>query len=270
MRPCAARAEARNPTADSEIPPSPTHLFRPSTAGRGLDKDWLVRALVVIPAYNEAANIAAVVAGIRAVFSGDVLVIDDGSEDTTAAEAVRAGATILQHSCNLGIGATVQTGFLYALEHGYDLVVRLDGDGQHDPAYIPQFIEILAAGAADIVVGSRFLGRQGYQSTVIRRVGIVILGVISALVGTRVTDPTSGYWGLNRRAVQLLARQQPDDYPETQALVLARRAGCRIQEIPVVMQARSAGQSSIAGVLHGGFYMLKVIFAVLIERLRSR
>jgi glycosyltransferase involved in cell wall biosynthesis len=250
--------------------PAPRLPLCLSTAGHGLDKDWPVRALIVIPAYNEAANIAAVVGGIRSVVSGDVLVIDDGSEDTTAAEAARAGATVLQHSCNLGIGATVQTGFLYALEHGYDLVLRLDGDGQHDPAYIPQFLEILAGGAADIVVGSRFLGRQGYQSTVIRRVGIVILGLISALVGTRLTDPTSGYWGLNRRALLLLAHQQPDDYPETQGLVLATRAGCRIQEIPVVMQARIAGQSSIAGVLHGGFYMLKVIFAVLIERLRSR
>jgi glycosyltransferase involved in cell wall biosynthesis len=229
-----------------------------------------VRTLIVIPAYNEASNVMTVVAGIRAVFSGDVLVIDDGSEDTTASEAARAGATVLQHSCNLGIGATVQTGFLYALAHGYDSVVRLDGDGQHDPSYIPRFLEILAAGAADIVVGSRFLGREGYQSTVMRRVGIIILGVISALAGTRVTDPTSGYWGLNHRAVQLLAHQQPDDYPETQGLVLARRAGCRIQEIPVVMQARSAGESSIAGILHAGFYMLKVIFAVLIERLRSR
>jgi glycosyltransferase involved in cell wall biosynthesis len=229
-----------------------------------------VRTLIVIPAYNEAANITAVVAGIRAVFSGDVLVIDDASEDATAAEAARAGATILRHSCNLGIGATVQTGFLYALDHGYDLVLRLDGDGQHDSAYIPQFLDILSAGTADIVIGSRFLGREGYQSTVTRRVGIVILAVISALVGSRVTDPTSGYWGLNRRALDLLARHQPDDYPETQGLVLASRAGCRIQEIPVIMQARSAGQSSITGALHAGFYMLKVILAVLIERLRPR
>jgi glycosyltransferase involved in cell wall biosynthesis len=229
-----------------------------------------VRTLVIIPAYNEASNITAVVAGIRATFGGDVLVIDDGSEDATAVEARRTGAHVLQHSCNLGIGATVQTGFLYALAHGYDLVLRLDGDGQHDPSYIPRFLEILSAGAADIVVGSRFLGRKGYQSTLVRRIGIVILGLISALVGTRVTDPTSGYWGLNRRALELLARHQPDDYPETQALVLATRAGCHIQEIPVIMQARGAGRSSIAGVVQSGFYMVKVILAVLIERLRRR
>jgi glycosyltransferase involved in cell wall biosynthesis len=229
-----------------------------------------VRTLIVIPAYNEAPSIAAVVADIRTAFTGDVLVIDDGSDDDTAAEALRTGAQVLRHSCNLGIGATVQTGFLYAVAHDYDVVIRLDGDGQHDPSYIPKFLEILSAGAADIVVGSRFLGRKGYQSTWVRRIGILILGVLSALVGTRVTDPTSGYWALTRRAVELLARFQPDDYPETQALVLASRAGLRITEIPVQMYARTAGRSSISGVLHAGFYMVKVILAVLIERIRSR
>jgi hypothetical protein len=130
---------------------------------------------------------------------------------------------------------------------------------------------MLSAGAGDIIVGSRFLGRKGYQSTWVRRIGILILTMVSALVGTRVSDPTSGYWGINRRALELLAREQPDDYPETQALVLATRAGLRVKEIPVIMQARGAGQSSsIAGTVQSGFYMLKVILAVLIERLRQR
>jgi glycosyltransferase involved in cell wall biosynthesis len=230
-----------------------------------------VHTLIIIPAYNEASMIAAVVGDVRAMFTGDVLVIDDGSEDATAAEAGRAGAQVLRHACNLGIGAAVQTGFLYALTSGYDSVVRLDGDGQHDPAYIPEFLEMLSAGAGDIIVGSRFLGRKGYQSTWVRRIGILILTMVSALVGTRVSDPTSGYWGINRRALELLAREQPDDYPETQALVLATRAGLRVKEIPVIMQARGAGQSSsIAGTVQSGFYMLKVILAVLIERLRKR
>ncbi|MBI4518063.1 MAG: glycosyltransferase family 2 protein [Deltaproteobacteria bacterium] len=225
--------------------------------------------LVVIPAYNEAASIAAVVAAVRA--NGvDVAVIDDGSSDATAASAGTAGAHVLRHPCNLGIGATVQTGFLYALAHGYDAVVRLDADGQHDPAYIPEFTALLDAGVADIVVGSRFLARQGFQSTVARRLGIAVLGVLSAMVGTRVTDPTSGYWGLNRRALELLARFQPDDYPETQALVLATRAGCRIRELPVVMRARTTGRSSLAGVTRSAFYMLNVMLAVLMERLRRR
>lgn len=226
--------------------------------------------LIIIPAYNEAPSIARVVDGIRAVHPGDVVVIDDGSVDATAHEARRAGAAVLTHPCNLGIGAAVQTGFLYAGAGGYEYVVRLDGDGQHDPAFIPKFLALLANGDADIVVGSRFLGRESYQSTLVRRAGIIILGVLSALVGARVTDPTSGYWGVNRRAVELLARYQPDDYPETQALVLATRAGFRVREIPVLMQARAAGRSSLAGALPAGFYMFKVVLAVLIERLRRR
>ena len=229
-----------------------------------------MRTLVIIPAFNEAANLAGVIAAIRSQFDGEVLVIDDGSEDDSAGEAARAGAVVLRHACNLGIGAAVQTAFLYALGHGYEQVVRVDGDGQHDPAYIPQFLEALAGGDADIVVGSRFLGRKGYQSTASRRIGIVILTVVSALMGTRVTDPTSGYWALNRRALALLAQDQADDYPETQSLVLATRAGCRVAEIPVVMQVRGNGRSSIAGALQSGFYMLKVILAVLVERMRQR
>jgi len=228
-----------------------------------------VRPLVVIPTLNEAANIAAVVDGVRGTCGADVLVVDDGSDDGTAGLARAAGATVLRHACNLGIGAAVQSGFLYAIAHGYDAVVRVDGDGQHDPGFIPVLLDELARDRADIVVGSRFLAREGYQSTVVRRVGIVILGVLSALVGARVTDPTSGYWALNRRALDVLGRWHPDDYPETQSLLLATRAGCRVREVPVVMRPRHAGNSSISTV-HAGFSMLKVILAVLIERLRSR
>ena len=228
-----------------------------------------MRVLVVIPTYNEAPNIAAVLAAVRAVVVGDIAVVDDGSDDDTAALARRAGVIVLRHPCNLGIGAAVQTGFLYALQQGYDAVVRVDGDLQHDPAHIPALLEQLESDGADVVVGSRFLARQGYQSTFVRRVGILILGVLGALVGTRVTDPTSGYWALNRRALEVLAKFQPDDYPETQSLLVATRAGCRVRELPVVMQARGAGRSSI-GALQSGFYMVKVILAVLIERLRPR
>jgi hypothetical protein len=229
-----------------------------------------VRVLVVIPTFNEAANIAGVVSGVRHVFPGDVVVVDDGSSDDTASIARRSGAIVLRHPCNLGIGAAVQTGFLYARQHAYDAVVRVDGDGQHDPAYIPGLLDALTNAAADIVIGSRFLAGAGYRSTVVRRVGILILGVLGALVGARVTDPTSGYWALNRRAFEVLAKFQPDDYPETQSLLVATRAGCRVRELPVIMQARGAGRSSIRGAVHSGFYMAKVILAVLIERLRRR
>jgi len=228
-----------------------------------------MRTLLIIPAFNEAGAIANVISSVRAFFAGDVLVIDDGSEDDTGSLARSAGAMVVRHACNLGIGAAVQTGFIYGLTRGYDFVVRQDGDGQHDPAQIPRLLAVLEAGDADIVVGSRFLAREGYQSTLVRRIGIFILGIVSSLVGTRVTDPTSGNWAVNRRALTVLAKQHPDDYPETEALVMASRAGCRVTEVPVVMYARIAGQSSIS-TLYSGFYMIKVVVALLVGRLRPR
>lgn len=228
-----------------------------------------MRTLLIIPAFNEGASIRGVINAVRPYIEGDIVVIDDGSEDDTAALARQAGAAVIRHPCNLGIGAAVQTGFLYGLTRGYDYVVRQDGDGQHDPAQIPRLLAVLREGDADIVVGSRFLAREGYQSTLVRRAGIFILGLVSRLVGTRITDPTSGYWAVNRRALVVLARSHPDDYPETEALVLASRAGCRVREVPVVMYARIAGQSSI-GAIYSGFYMLKVMLALLVGRLRPR
>lgn len=228
-----------------------------------------MRTLLIIPALNEAGSITGVIFAARQHFSGDIAVIDDGSEDDTGALARAAGAAVLRHPCNLGIGAAVQTGFLYALRQGYDFVVRQDGDGQHDPSQIPLLLGALERDEADIVVGSRFLAREGYQSTVVRRVGIFILGIVSALVGARITDPTSGYWAVNRRALAVLARSQPDDFPETEALVLASRAGFRVREQPVIMYARIAGRSSI-GAIVSGFYMMKVVLALLIGRLRPR
>lgn len=228
-----------------------------------------MRTLLIIPAFNEAGSITGVIFAVRQHFSGDIVVIDDGSVDDTGELASAAGAVVLRHVCNLGIGAAVQTGFLYALERGYDFVVRQDGDGQHDPAQIPRLLDWLEKDEADIVVGSRFLAREGYQSTVVRRVGILILAVVSKLVGTPITDPTSGYWAVNRRALKVLAHSQPDDYPETEALMLASRAGCRVREQPVIMYARIAGRSSISA-MYSGFYMLKVVLALLVGRLRPR
>ena len=228
-----------------------------------------MRTLLIIPAFNEAGSIQNVITSVRPYIDGDIVVIDDGSEDDTSALAKAAGAAVLRHPCNLGIGAAVQTGFLYGLSRGYDYVVRQDGDGQHDPAQIPRLLAVLQEGEADIVVGSRFLAREGYQSTWVRRAGIFVLGIVSRLVGTRVTDPTSGYWAVNRNALRVLARSHPDDYPETEALVLAARAGCRVREVPVIMYARIAGQSSI-GAIYSGFYMFKVVLALLVGRLRPR
>ncbi len=228
-----------------------------------------MRTLVIIPAFNEAAAIGLVIDAVRAVVDADIVVIDDGSHDETAERVRETGAGLLRHPCNLGIGAAVQSGYLYALQHGYDFVVRQDGDGQHDPAYIPAMLEKLRGGECDIIVGSRFLAREGFQSTWVRRLGILILSVVSTLIGTRTTDPTSGYWALNRRAFKVLAPSHPDDYPETEALVMAAAGGCRIEEIPVIMRARQTGRSSISA-LYSGFYMIKVILALIIVHTRPR
>jgi len=195
---------------------------------------------------------------------GDVIVDGGNSHFKESARRARALAEtgILMVDCGT-------SGGVFGLTRGYDFVVRQDGDGQHDPAQIPRLLEVLTRGDADIVVGSRFLAREGYQSTLVRRVGIFVLGIVSRLVGTRVTDPTSGYWAVNRRALAVLSHQHPDDYPETEALVMASRAGCRVAEVPVVMYARIAGQSSI-GAIYSGFYMLKVVLALLVGRLRPR
>jgi glycosyltransferase involved in cell wall biosynthesis len=228
-----------------------------------------MRTLALIPAYNEASRIAPVIEALRTLRM-DVVVVDDGSSDDTAGVARTHGAKVLVHAANAGTGAAEQTGFLFALEHGYDAVVRLDGDGQHDPSAVASLLGELAAGRADLVVGSRFLIGTTYRSTWPRRIGIRVLGiVITLLIGSLITDPTSGFRALNRRAMQVLARRQPEDYPEPESLIAAYRAGCRVLEVPVRMYPRETGRSSI-GLLGSIYYMLKVTLAIGIDLLRPR
>ncbi|MBN1967352.1 MAG: glycosyltransferase family 2 protein, partial [Anaerolineae bacterium] len=223
--------------------------------------------LVIIPAYNEAANIAGVVAQVRASVPGaDVCVVNDGSGDNTSQIAAAAGAIVLNLPYNLGIGAAVQTGFRYAFRQGYAVAVRIDGDDQHPPTSIPPLLAALAEDGADMVIGSRFLaaGDAGYKGSLPRRVGIrVLASVIGLITGQTVTDPTSGFLVANRRAISFCAHAYPHDYPEPEARVLMHRAGLRVREVPVVMRARAGGVSSITV---GGsvYYMSKVLLALLI------
>jgi glycosyltransferase involved in cell wall biosynthesis len=169
---------------------------------------------------------------------------------------------------NLGIGAAVQTGFRFAHERGYELAVRLDGDGQHDPAQLRSVVTPVAAGEADIAIGSRFLGEGGYRSSAARRVGIrVLAGVVSAIAGRRLTDTTSGFQALNARAAALYAAELPHDYPEVEGLVMAVRHGLIVTEVPVTMRERAHGSSSI-GALASVYYMLKVLLAIFIDLFR--
>jgi glycosyltransferase involved in cell wall biosynthesis len=229
------------------------------------------RIVAVVPAYDEEAAIGAVVAGTRAVDGRiDVVVVDDGSEDGTAAAAAAAGATVVRLPYNLGIGAAVQTGFRFALERGYELAVRVDGDGQHDPSELPKLLAPLEAGEADIVTGSRFAGGDPvYRPPLGRRIGIVFFArLVSLLTRQRVTDTTSGFQALNRRGIALFAEDYPSDYPEVEATLLVVKHRLRLREVPVQMREREHGTSSITFV-RSVYYMLKVTLALLVAMFRK-
>jgi len=229
-----------------------------------------LRRIAIVPAYNEEACIAKVVDEIRAFDPGlDVVVVDDGSQDRTAEVARGRGVHVVRLPFNLGIGGAVQTGFRYAWENGYELAVRLDGDGQHDPSQLDAVLAPVLAGEADIAVGSRFAGaREGYRSSRSRRVGIRLLAwVVSRIVGRRVTDTTSGFQALNRKGIALFARDYPHDYPEVEATVMVSRHRLRAVEVPVAMRERSAGRSSITA-LRSIYYMVKVLLAIFVGLFR--
>jgi glycosyltransferase involved in cell wall biosynthesis len=230
------------------------------------------RRIAIVPAFCEERAIAGVVAEIGAFDPGlDVVVIDDGSRDGTAAAARAAGAAVVCLPFNLGIGGAVQTGFKYALAHGYDLAVRLDGDGQHDPTELPKLIEPVLAGDADIVVGSRFAEEDpAYRAPLARRLGIGFFArIVSLLVRQRVTDTTSGFQALNRKGIALFAADYPHDYPEVEATVMVVRHELRLLEVPVRMREREHGRSSITA-LRSLYYVVKVLLALFVGLFRRR
>ncbi|MBK8022028.1 MAG: glycosyltransferase family 2 protein [Chloroflexi bacterium] len=227
------------------------------------------RTLVIIPALNEQESIAHVIGRIHEHAPwADIAVINDGSTDETGRIAESCGAYVLHMPHNVGIGAAVQTGFLFADRYGYAVTVQNDGDGQHDPSEIPLLVGQLIESGADLVIGSRYIEDRGYITPLPRRVGIVILAnVISRLTSQRFTDPTSGFRASSRRTIRLCARLYPHDYPEPEAVVLLHRAGLKLREIPVSMNPRYGGRSSITP-LKSGVYMVKVLLAIFISLLR--
>lgn len=228
-----------------------------------------LRRVAIVPAYNEEGAIVAVLDELRAFDPGmDVVVVSDGSTDRTSSLAERHGAHVLRLPFNLGIGAAVQTGFRFAFERGFQVAVRVDGDGQHDPAQLGAVLEPVLAGDADIAVGSRFAGAEGYRSSRSRRVGIRILAwAVSRIIGQRVTDTTSGFQALNRQAIALFAADYPHDYPEVEATVMVARHRLRLVEVPVSMREREHGRSSITA-LRSVYYMVKVLLALFIGLFR--
>lgn len=230
-----------------------------------------MKPLVVVPAFNEAGRIGKVLAAIRLLDPAlPVLVVDDGSTDDTAAVARVEGARTVRLPFNLGYGCALQTGYKYALRHGFDAVVQLDGDGQHEPQDIPALLDVLGRGTADVVIGSRFLGRSEYETDVLRRTGMRLFGrVASSMTGRRFSDVTSGFQALNRAALEFFAADRyPADYPDADVLVMLDRAGFRIEEVPVRMYGRDGGASMHAG-LRPVYYVFRMFLSLFLTRLRE-
>ncbi len=229
------------------------------------------RIIAIVPAHNEQGNVGIVVRELvnQAPFL-DVLVVDDGSGDSTAAEAEAAGARVISHRENLGIGAAMRTGMSFALEHGYDMAVQVDGDGQHDPSQVYLLLAPIASGRADVVIGSRFLGTSGYRPPWHRRLGTLLLAAaVRAATGRRATDTTSGFRAMNGRALAFLAASYPLDYPESESLVLMHAAGIRWVEVPVRMRRRFRGASSIRSITCF-FFMAKVLSRIALDAARFK
>ena len=228
------------------------------------------RTVAVVPAWNERDAIGGVVDAIQAFDSRvDVVVVDDASTDETANVAEAHGATVLRLPFNVGIGGAVQTGFKYALAHGYDVAVRLDGDGQHDPLELPKLLGPIERGEANLVIGSRFADGSGsYRPPFARRMGIrVFARLVSLLGGQRVTDTTSGFIALDGIAIRLFAEEYPHDYPEVEATLVALRSGLGLVQVQVDMRERETGSSSITFV-RSLYYIVKVMLALLVASLR--
>jgi len=230
------------------------------------------RILVLIPAYNEARTIAGLIAEIRSLkLEADVVVVNDGSSDATVLEATKAGAVVISHPFNMGYGVTVQTGYKYASRNNYEVLVQIDGDGQHDPACIPRLIAQVCGGEIDIALGSRFLESGSYRPPFARRVGMALFSrLIKLLTGLEISDPTSGYQAFNRRVMDFYVSDIfPCDYPDADVLLMLALTGFRLREVPVRMTANSEGKSMHSG-LKPLYYMFKMLLSMSVILMRNR
>lgn len=231
-----------------------------------LNRDYAV----IIPAFNEEGRIAATIAGIRKITAANIIVVDDGSKDNTAAEAEAAGALVISLPFNLGYGGALQTGFKYALRNGYAFAVQMDADGQHDPAYILPLLAGVRSDKTDVAIGSRFLGEGAYRTTTIKKIGMAFFRAIaSGLTGQKITDPTSGFQALNKKAMEFYASEAyPVDFPDADVLVMLHKKGIRFEETPVRMHHNTKEKT-----MHSGFvplyYIFKMILSIVVTLLRK-
>ncbi|MBI3724259.1 glycosyltransferase family 2 protein [bacterium] len=257
------RSQGEGPLPGATPAPSPSSE-RPAPAKR---------CLAIVPALNEERQIGPVVDEIRASAPDfDVLVIDDGSTDHTAEIARAHGATVVRHPFNMGYGVALQTAYKYAARNAYDVLVQLDGDGQHDPSFIPRLADRVIKGEIDVCVGTRFKEGLGYIPPFLRRVGMVVFGFIASVATRRrVTDPTSGYQALTRRAFSFCQTDVfPFDYPDADVLILLHRAGFKVDEEPVRMKPSPTGKSMHGGVVKPLFYVFKMFLSITVTLLREK
>jgi len=229
-----------------------------------------LKVLVIIPAYNEEASIGAVIKSIKHhAPEAQIIVINDGSRDNTHIEAAKAGATVINLPFNLGIGGAMQTGYLYAKANDFDAAIQVDGDGQHDPAYIHKLLKPIESGSASVVIGSRYVSETSYKSSFSRRTGMIFFSIlVKILTGQTIKDTTSGFRAVNRDVIEYFAEHYPTDYPEVDVLVKLHKKKFRMIEVPVEMQQRQGGKSSITP-LRSIYYMIKVSLSLLVGALRS-
>jgi len=227
---------------------------------------------IIIPAFNEEKQIASVIEGIRKYSDADIVVIDDGSEDMTAKIARKVGVCVICHPFNMGYGVALQTGYKYAVKNGYEPLLQIDGDGQHDPGYIPALFAIIENRECDLVIGSRFLKNTSDQTGIFKLIGIKLFRqIIKVITGERITDPTSGYQCMNRRIFQYCAAEGfPNDYPDANIVILLHRMGFIISEFPVTMVPNPEGRSMHRGVFKATYYVFKMFLSILVILLRKK
>lgn len=230
-----------------------------------------MKVLIIIPAYNEEESISNLLDELENSYPQyDCIVINDCSTDSTLKILSERSASYLDLPINLGIGGGVQSGYLYALENGYDIAVQMDGDGQHKPEYLEKIITPITEGRADSVIGSRFITNEGFQSSAMRRLGINFLsGLVKLLTGIKIYDVTSGFRAVNCKCIEVFAKEYAQDYPEPEALIVSAVNHVRLLEVPVIMQERTGGRSSING-FKSIYYMIKVSIAIIIARLTKK
>lgn len=229
-----------------------------------------MKKLVIIPAFNEEGNLEKTVKDIKDNAPDfDYVIINDCSTDKTLEMCRRHGFSYLNLPVNLGIGGAVQTGYRYAYYHGYDIAVQFDGDGQHSAAHLEDMVTTLIDTESDMVIGSRFIEKEGFQSSGLRRIGIkYFTGLIKILTGKTITDPTSGMRMVNKKLLEKFTDEYPKDYPEPESVVTILSEKYKVTEIPVVMNEREEGVSSIS-LKNSVYYMIKVSFAILIARMKK-